>query len=582
MMQQSAALQHEMFRKRLPVVIVGMVIFSLYLLWELASFQWLSPEVRDYMDSLADANYQRSMELAAARGLIYDRNGELMSVNTLDYEIGVSPNLVTDARRAATQLAAILNVNELEIFEKVSSTQPWVSLARPVNAEIAQQVSQLGIGGIRIDPIPRRSYPQGTLAAQVLGFVTLALEGNYGIEGYYQDQLAGQVRDRTISTIPFELRIGGWEQDHGRDIILTIDRDIQFLAESELLAAINSTGARSGTVIIMDPRNGEVLAMANYPSFDPNAFYDIGDPRLLANPAIGSQYEPGSVMKVLTVAAGLETGAITPQFTYYDAQSLNVGGINIMNWDRASHGNVDVTQVLVQSLNVGAATISTMIGPTDFYKMMSAFGIGRLTGIDLEGEALGTLYVPGDENWSESYLATNSFGQGVAVTPLQMLTAVNAIANGGLMMQPHVVREIRDGDQVYVSQPSALGRPISPETANQVTQMMVATVRDGVDAASVEGYNIAGKSGTAEIPSPVGYESGAWIMSFIGFFPADDPQVSILIKLDRPTSGNWASQVAAPVFQRLAERLVSLLEIPPDDIRHALAAQGGAVNEIRR
>lgn len=581
-MQHPNTLPYDQFRRRLFVVIIGLMAFSIYLLWEVASFQWLSPEVVTYMDNLKNSNYTRTLELAAARGLIYDRHGEIMAVNTLEYEIGISPNLVTDARRTATALAPLLGQPELNLFERVTSSQPWVSLKRPVSAEVAQQISQLRVAGVTIDPIPRRSYPQGTLAAQVLGFVNLDLKGNYGIEGYYQDQMAGQVRDRRVSTIPFEAPQGGWEQHHGRDIILTLDRDIQFLAESELLAAINSTGARSGSILIMDPRNGEVLAMANYPSYDPNLFYNVEDPDLLNNPAISGQYEPGSVFKILTVAAALEKGTITPQWTYYDEAQINVGGVTVRNWDRAAHGNVDVTQVLVQSLNVGVATISTMMGPTDFYNMLGAFGIGRRTGIDLQGEASGTLYVPGDEHWSESNLATNSFGQGVAMTPLQVLTATNAIANGGLMMQPHVVREIRDGARVYVSQPSALGRPISAETARIVTEMMVATVRDGLDQASVDGYTIAGKSGTAEIPSPVGYETNAWIMSFVGFIPADDPQVSILIKLDRPTSGNWASQVAAPVFQRLAERLVILLEIPPDDIRHALAAQGGAVNAIRR
>lgn len=566
----------------MPVVIIALVTASVLLLGKLATFQWLPPEVLSYMENLADANYNRKILLAAARGLIYDRTGELMAVNTLEYEIGVSPNLVTDAREAATQLASVLNLDQLDTFTKVASNRPWVSLARPVTAEVAQQVRQLGISGVTFDPIPRRSYPQGTLAAQVLGFVNFDLVGNYGIEGYYHEQLSGDVRQRQISTIPFELGQAAWEEDRGRDIILTIDRDIQFLAESELLSAINSTGARSGTIIIMDPRNGEVLAMASYPAFDPNAYFDVNDASLLINPAISEQYEPGSIMKILTVAAALENGTITPQFSYYDNGSITVGGVTIQNWDRAAHGNVDVTQVLVQSLNVGAATISTMMGPNDFYKMLSNFGIGQVTGIDLQGEAAGTMYVPGDEHWSESQLGTNSFGQGVAVTPIQMLTAINAIANGGLMMQPHVVREIHDGNQVFVSQPSALGRPISAETARIVTEMLVATVNDGVDAATVTGYSIAGKSGTAEIPSPVGYEAGAWIMSFVGFFPADDPQVSILIKLDRPTSGFWASQVAAPVFQKLAQQLVIMLEIPPDDVRHALAAQGGAVNGIQR
>lgn len=579
---QATLQPNDILRKRLPIIVAGMILFSLYLLWEVASFQWLSPEVRTYMDNIADANYTRTLQLAAARGLIYDRRGEVMAVNTLEYGIGISPNLVTDARQVATRLAPILGRPELDLFEQITSSRPWVQLARPVSAAVAQQVTALNLGGITIDPIPRRSYPQGTLAAQLLGFVNLDLVGHYGVEGYYQDQMAGMVRDRYISNIPFDFSGSGWEEDHGRDIILTIDRDVQFLVESTLLNAINSTGARSGSILVMNPRNGEVLALANYPSFDPNNFYSIDNPAVLQNPSVSSQFEPGSIMKVMTVAAGLETGVISPQWTYYDEGAVNIGGVTIRNWDRRAHGTVDVTQVLVQSLNVGASQVSLMMGPSAFYDMMGKFGFGRLTGIDLEAEASGTLYVPGDEHWSESMLGTNAFGQGMAVTPLQLLTAFNAVANGGLMMQPHVVREIRDGDQVYVSQPSSLGRPVSPETARVVTEMLVATVRDGIDQASVDGYTIAGKSGTAEIPSPVGYESSAWIMTFAGFLPADDPQLSILIKLDRPTSGNWASQVAAPVFQQLAERLVVMLEIPPDDVRHALAAQGGAVNAIHR
>lgn len=581
-MQQAANPQNEMIRQRLPFVVAALITFALYVLFRLAYFQYLSPEVLSYMDSLRDSNYHRNLRLAAARGLIYDRHGEVLAVNMLDYEIGISPNLVADARETARELAEALDKNYLEIFDLINQSVPWVQLARPVSAEVARQVELLDIGGVTIERIPRRSYPQGTLASHLLGFVNLDLQGHYGVEGYYQQQLAGRVRDRQISNIPFDVPQSGWEEDHGRDIILTIDRDLQFVAEAELQQAITETGAQRGTIIIMNPRNGDILALANLPSYDPNAYYEIDDPRLLNNPAISQQYEPGSVMKVLTVAAGLEMGIVTPESTYYDNGRMDVGGVSIFNWDREAHGTVDVTQILVQSLNVGAATLSTSMGPNNFYHMMHEFGIGQPTGIDLEGEIAGTMHVPGDPDWSDSQLGTNSFGQGLAVTPLQMITAINAVANGGLMMQPHVVLEIRDGSEIFTSQPTALGRPISAETARMVTDMMVAAVRDGIDSASIVGYTIAGKSGTAEIPSPVGYESSAWIMSFVGFFPADDPQVSVFIKLDRPTSGRWASEVVAPIFQRIAEQLVILLEIPPDDIRHALAAEGGSLHEINR
>jgi cell division protein FtsI/penicillin-binding protein 2 len=335
----------------------------------------------------------------------------------------------------------------------------------------------------------------------------------------------------------------------------------------------------------MNPRNGDILGMANFPTFDPNAYYEIEDEQNWQNPAINSVWEPGSVFKVITVAAALDTGAITPDWTYNDQGQFDIGGIRIQNWDRQAHGEVGVTQVLVESLNVGAATIALQMGRENFYAMLDKFGIGKPTRVDMQTEEAGIVRVPNslEGDWSDSDLGTNSFGQGLSITPLQMLTAINAIANDGLRMQPRVVYQIVDGDNIYESRPTALNRVISEETANLVTNMMVAVVRDGLDeGAQVPGYTVAGKTGTAEISTPIGYEANAWMMSFVGFFPADDPQVSILIKLDRPTSGRWASQVVAPIFSRMATRLAQLLEIPTDDVRLALRSEGVEIGDVSR
>ncbi|MFQ3566778.1 MAG: penicillin-binding protein 2 [Aggregatilineales bacterium] len=573
-------------RSRLPLVIVGLIVVSVVLLGRLVSFQFqigMTPEVVSYLERLRDSAYTRTLRLAAARGNIYDRRGDVMAVNTLEYQIGVSPNLVANRREVATQLSSVLGLPELEVFEALSRSDPWVLLAPRVTAEVGQRVAALNLGrAITMSPIPRRSYPQGVLASQVIGFVGGDLQGYYGVEGYYQQQLAGVVRDRQVSTIPLFAEIRDFEGDRGSDIVLTIDRDIQFVAESELLRAISETGAQQGCIIVMDPRNGDVLAMASYPSFDPNAYFNITDPNVLRNLCVSDNYEPGSVLKVVTMAAALDRGTITPTFTYVDQGTLNVGGITVRNWDRRAWGTQDATQILVQSLNVGVATISTMMGTEAFYGELAEFGFGRLTGIDIQGEEAGIMYVPGHPNWSESNLATNAFGQGISVTPLQMLTAINAIANGGLMMQPRVVHQIIDDGVVYRSQPTVLGRPISAEVAAIVSQMMVEVVRDGLDGgASLPGYTVAGKTGTAQIPTPIGYEANASIATFVGFLPADAPQISVLVRLDRPRD-YWASLVAAPVFRRLTERLVIMLSIPPDNIRYELAAQGGAVGQIRR
>ncbi|MGQ9910543.1 MAG: peptidoglycan D,D-transpeptidase FtsI family protein [Candidatus Flexifilum sp.] len=576
--------QVETLRRRLPVVILGLFAAAFILFGRLASFQFQLPtEVLAYLDGLRDSLYTRTLQLAAARGLIYDRHGEALAVNTLEYQIGASPSLVTDARQMAVQLASILGRDERELFAALTSDAPWVLLAPRVSAEVGQRINQLDLGSaITISPIPRRSYPQGGLASQVIGFVGGDLRGYYGIEGYYDGQLSGRTRDQRVSNIPFDVPDSNLEPDRGADIVLTIDRDVQYIAETELMRAIAETGATRGTIIIMEPRTGDVLAMASFPTFDPNAYFQIESPDVLRNIAIADNYEPGSVMKVITIAAALEQDVIEPDFTYNDQGALELGGITVRNWDRRPHGLVDATQILVQSLNVGAATVSTMMGPDLYYGMMRRFNFGRLTGIDLQGEEAGTMHIPGDPDWSEANLLTNSFGQAIAVTPLQMLTAINAIANNGLMMQPNVVHQIIDGDQVINTQPAALGRPISAETAAVVRDMMVQVVQAGLDeTAGLPGYTIAGKTGTAEIPTPVGYEQNASIVTFVGFLPADDPVISVLVRLDRPRD-YWASLVAAPVFQRLAQRLVVLLEIPPDAIRRQIAAQGGSISGISR
>lgn len=573
--------QRDVFNQRLPLVIVIMVIVSGALLLRMLSFQQLAPEVLNELRP----DYDREVRLAAARGLVYDHNGQRLAVNTLEYRIGVSPNLVSDPPRTARLLATILGIDELEVFRAVTSTAVWELLASRVPAEIGQQVEQLKNDGqllaVTIEKIPRRSYPQGTLGAQLLGFVGGDLKGYYGVEGRFQDQIAGRAREEIVSDIPFAVP-NDTEPDRGADIYLTIDRDIQFLVESQLALAVDQTGASGGTIIVMNPRNGNILGMASWPSFDPNAFLTADD-EAWRNPAISDEYEPGSVLKVLTVAAGIEAGTIAPNWTYNDQGRLDICGVPVLNWDRRAYGVVDTTGLLVNSLNVGAGTIALEMGPNSFYAMMSRFGMGRLTGINLQGEEDGTMLTMGDPEWSQSNLCTNAFGQGIAVTPLQLITAVSAIANDGLMMQPNVVERIVDGDQIIWSQPTALGRPISADTAHTVRDMMVQVVNQGLDeGARLSGYTVAGKTGTAEIPIPTGYRTDRFIMSFIGFLPADDPQVIVLVKLDEPTSGNWASQVAAPVFRQLAERLVILLEIPPDAVRQALIEQGGAVNAIQR
>lgn len=567
---QGLSPQQVTIQSRLPFVIIFLVSMAGFLLIQLANFQFYPREVAQELELRGDANANSIRRIPAERGLIYDRDGEALAFNALQYGVGISPNLVSEPRRLATELALILEQDEFELYQTMTSDEQWVLIARPISAEQGQAIADLDEISITIEPIPRRFYPQGSLAGHIIGFVVEdGTTGVMGVEGAYNASLAGRVLDQTVSNIPFDLPEEAPTEQRGQDIVLTIDRDIQFWVESELLLAINESGATRGTVIVMDPKNGDILAMASYPDFDPNNFRDIEDPDLLRNPAISDTYEPGSVMKVITVASALEKGTISPDWVYNDQGRLELGGIVIENWDKNAYGVVDVAQVLIRSLNIGATSIALEMGTDDFYSMMRSFGIGQLTGVDLFAEQTGILKVPGDSDWSESDLGTNSFGQGVSVTPLQMATMFAAIANDGIMRQPRIVKQIITDDGIQEAQPTTIRRVISAETANILTDMMVRTVNEGIPQAILPGYTIAGKTGTAEIPTAIGYEDDS-IVTFAGFLPADDPEVVIFVKLDRP-DGYWGSQVAAPVFKRLADRLVILLEIPVDDVRRTLA-----------
>jgi cell division protein FtsI/penicillin-binding protein 2 len=322
----------------------------------------------------------------------------------------------------------------------------------------------------------------------------------------------------------------------------------------------------------MNPRSGEILGMASWPTYDPNNYVTTPPPDP-ANPAVSGQYEPGSTFKILTMAAALDNGTVTPQTPFLDTGSIEVGGVIINNWNRGGWGPVDMQRCMQHSLNVCFASIATWLGPTTFYNYMNAFGLGHVTNVDLAAETPGRVKEPGDSDWFDSDLGTNSFGQGVALTPLQLITAVSAVANGGTMMQPHILARVQDGDSQHVTQQQVLGRPIRPETAAVLSQMLAASLEAGEGSqALVPGYRIAGKTGTAEIPTPGGYHPTDSIGSFIGWGPVDDPQFVVLVKLDRPSTSIWGSETAAPVFSQLVQRLVVLLEIPPDDVRHALQA----------
>lgn len=543
-------------------IIIGLGFASVIIVGRLVAFQVVQGA---HWKEMGQETQRISVVARPDRGIIYDSNGAVLAGNSADYQIGASPALITQAEEMATALAPILQKPRYEVLALLQADTPYVMLEGRVSSDVADAIRDLPYEGLQIDPLPRRIYPQGDLLCHVLGYVDFDGVGGAGLEGYYQSELAGQAAsdERSISPLTPQRSVIARE---GADLVLTIDRSVQYAVEQHLERAVSTYGAQSGTIIVMNPKTGAIRAMANYPCYSPYEFYEAPE-GLLVNPAVSQQYEPGSVMKLVTMAAALDSGTVSPQSTYVDSGTLVIGGHLTHNWDRSAPGTVDMTTLLARSLNVGAATIATWMGPETYYTYMERFGFGRPTGIDLMSEAAGTMHLPGSAYWAESFIATNSYGQGIAVTPLQMISSVSAIANNGRLMQPHVVKEIHSGDRVFEHEPSVSSQAISAGTAQELNTMAVAAVSREVNSAQVADYTVAGKTGTAEIPENGVYLSDATIGSFIGWLPADDPELVVLVKLDRTTASPWGSMTAAPTFSELAEELVVLLNVPPDSVR---------------
>jgi cell division protein FtsI/penicillin-binding protein 2 len=363
----------------------------------------------------------------------------------------------------------------------------------------------------------------------------------------------------------------------GASLVLTIDRDIQRMLQDTLAEAIEWSGAEGGTIIVEDPETGEILGMASTPFFNPNEYwtYEEKFPGITPyNRAVGTAYEPGSVFKVLTMAAALDSGVVTPDTTYNDATGVYwVSNYwPIYNWNLGAWGEQTMTGCMQHSLNVCLAHVANDLLKEDlFYQYIQAFGFGRSTGIDLAAEANYPLRLPEDNTWVQVDLATNSFGQGIAVTPIQMVAAISAVANEGKIMTPHVVKSVVDRGQQYEVSPQVINTPISAETAKTLTDMLTFSLEEEASMALVEGYSIAGKTGTAEIPTETGYSLTQTNTSFVGWGPSDDPKFLVYVWLEKPSISKWGSEVAAPVFRDVVEKLVVLMKIPPDDIRLKLA-----------
>lgn len=579
----------QQYARRSQVLAGVMLIFALAIVVQMTRIQ-NSVEADVFRQQAENYAYELKT-FYPNRGEIYDRNGRLLAGQKTVYEIGVDLNFITDPHAIAFAVSHELGLNYDNLMNVIQNPPEGISyliLADYIEAQNALNLQELkralqeqadpglgGLTGLQFRAHPQRSYPEDSLASNILGFVNREGKGYFGIEENYDNLLAGNAVQVLIPTDPnkaFEIP----KVPDGTTMILTLNRDLQAAAEDILDSSLIEYGAQDGVIIVMDPQSGELLAMATSRRMNLNEFWNydaIYSNATEFNPIISKAYEPGSVVKILTMAAALDTNTVTPNTTYLDTGSVLIGGVTVQNWDRNPWGVQDMVGCLQHSLNVCMVNLSTQMGATNFYNYMDAFGLGHLTGIDLAGESAGRLKVPGDADWYPVDLGTNAFGQGVAVTPIQMLAAVSSVANDGRTVTPHVLLGmVREGRQYNV--PAQFGgSPISKQTSDTLSEMLAISLEQESSAALVPGYRVAGKTGTAQIPEQGLYDLTQTNTSFIGWGPIDDPQFMIYVWLERPTTSPWGAETAAPVFSEMAQKTVILLNIPPDHIRNQVVSQ---------
>ncbi len=556
-------------------VVIGLfVLFAGVIVMRLIMIQVMQHEQHE---TFADRTW--AIETKGARGAILDRNGFPLATSIDAWEVHVDARLwarsqfqSTDASR---RLAELLRADESMVLSLAAQTAAEgghdALIAYGLSGALGAQIHAEALHGVQVRKTSTRRYIEGSMAAPVIGLVGRDEQGLAGLE-YQLDELLGgqsgllvQEVDGLGNPIPFGPRAELPYQE-GASIVLTIDRNLQWIAETTLRDSVEQWDARGGHIIMIDPSNGDILALASLPTYDPTTI-DLDQPEsaaLLRSRAASDIYEPGSTMKVVTMAAALDAGLVSPYTTFIDTGAVVIEDRTIKNFDLSYHGEQTMTQVLQRSLNTGSVWVAQQLGARTFYEYVYKFGFGESTESGLPGEVEGIVTDSTDIRWSPTQLATNSFGQGIAVTPMQIVQAYATIARGGVSVQPRLVSAVITDDGVQQIEPRTGDRVVSAETAATLTWMMQAVV-DGVlgHPAQVEGWPVAGKSGTSDVVEEGKYLDGESLASFAGFAPADDPRVVVLIRIDRPQDEIYGGIVAAPIFSDLMSVVLPYLGVPP-------------------
>lgn len=517
------------------------------------------------------ADYLTTRKILPERGKIYDVNHEPMASNENTYLLFVEPQKVTDKDSLVKKINDILQIGEATIEAKIDMSKSWVAIKKGINAQTKDKLSQAITQGIGFDLESKRFYPEASLSAHILGFVGKNNNGDntgyFGIEGFYDQELAGLPGFIKSEKDLIGRPIFFGTQEHisaqnGRDLVLTVDRSVQHIVKEKLLAGLQAFQAKEGCAIFADPYTMQILSLVCLPDFDPDTYYEFsGDD--YKNPAISNLYEPGSTFKPLIMAAGIEADAIKPDEVMNEDGPVSVGEYKIRTWDDKYSGKITMTNILEKSSNVGMVYIGNKLGNDRLYNSILKYGFGKPTEVDLQGEVSG--YLRPKNDWYPIDFATATFGQGIAVSPIQMITAFSSIVNGGYLMKPYIVKQTIDGDITKTREPTVRRRVISEHTSAVLKKMLVSVVENGeVKWARPKGYTFGGKTGTAQIPIAGHYDPTKTIASFVGFVPADHPKFIGMVIIKEPKSSEWGSETAAPLFFDIANDLLAYYNIPPD------------------
>lgn len=547
------------------------LIAIFFLLVVLRLFYWQVIKASE-LTSLAQSQYGTTIKLTPQRGIIKTSDGFPIVSNKISYLLFANPREVKNKGYVSSSLASILGIDVASVSASLSLDRFWVPITSGVSFEEKQKIEELKLSGIGFDQRYERSYPEASMAAHILGFVGKDIEGNdkgyFGIEGYYDRLLKGkegvavEVHDALGRPILASINNSSRQVD-GESLTLTINRSIQFLAEQKLKEGVDKYGASSGMVGVIEPKTGQILAMASYPNFDQSNYQEYSED-LYKNPFISDLYEPGSTIKPVIMSSALNSNVVKADTKCtICAGPVSVSGYQIHTWNDKYYPDSTMVEVIQHSDNTGMVFVAQKLGLSKTLSYFNKFGIGRPTGIDLQGEVSANLRP--QNQWYAVDLATAGFGQGISVTPIELLSAISTIANEGKRMEPHIVKEVTNssGSKTIIP-PVVLDTPISPKTAKIMAEIMVNAVNKGEASwARIKGYRIAGKTGTASIPIQGHYDPNQTITSFVGFAPADDPKFVMLVILNRPTTSIYGAETAAPIFFDIARSILDYYRIPP-------------------